>query len=592
MGSVDESLYKCCFCNQRINRYSIEEHFETIHMFKSLDYICEFCNEIFETQNDLIKHVGIHDAKKSESKLNSFEEGKSKFLAFVTSFNSEKDSFMLLDWINESLEDLRLFIREDLKSCDDFDNQALTLNQNHTMVNNDGNGDQDEEILSRTNCESEYKEIQINNQKASNDFTDQENRVDPQNVLNMEQNIESELENDFNDQENRVEPQNTLNMEQNIESDIEKEPENDLNFSNQEIVDYKSPQESTGNDTLVNDPVYEIDGNSDLNSLFDYALDSENEKSDDLKMGIKKEYSCVLCSKSLSSEKQLKDHMIQKHKAKIVHKTEKDFVCNTCNKSFNSEQQLKTHMIQKHDCKDYVCVDCGKELSSEFFLKKHMNSVHNSQKDNKCGICGKIFIRKLKRHINAVHKTEKGFVCETCNKSFNVKAKLKKHMTIHEGRKDWTCDSCGKAYSSRQMLKIHIQTIHEGRKDYECDSCGKLFPTITRCNNHIKLVHEERKDHKCKLCEKSFFVKATLQIHINTVHEGQKNYSCDSCGKKFGQASSLKVHIRGVHEGYKKATNKVYKCYACDCGEKFSKEIDFKNHTIDIQESWGFYYHP
>ena len=142
------------------------------------------------------------------------------------------------------------------------------------------------------------------------------------------------------------------------------------------------------------------------------------------------------------------------------------------------------------------------------------------------------------------------------------------------------------------MLKIHIRTIHEGRKDYECDSCGKFFPTITRCNNHIKLVHEERKDHKCKLCEKSFFVKATLQIHINTVHEGQKNYSCDSCGKKFGQASSLKVHIRGVHEGYKKAKNKVYKCYACDCGEKFSKEIDFRNHTLDIQESWGFYYHP
>ena len=121
MGSVNESLYNCCFCNQRINRYSIEEHFKTIHMFKSFEYICEFCNEIFETQNDLIKHVGIHDAKKSESKLNSFEEGKSKFLALVTSFNSEKESFMLLDWINESLEDLRLFIREDLKSCDDLD---------------------------------------------------------------------------------------------------------------------------------------------------------------------------------------------------------------------------------------------------------------------------------------------------------------------------------------------------------------------------------------------------------------------------------------------------------------------------------------
>ena len=130
MGSLNESLYKCYFCKENIDRYNIEEHFKTIHMFKSLDHICEFCDEVFDTQNDLIKHAHIHHAEKSGSKLNSFEEGKSKFLAFVTSFNSEDDSFMLLEWINESLEDLRMFIREDLKTVMDLDNQGT----NHLLL--------------------------------------------------------------------------------------------------------------------------------------------------------------------------------------------------------------------------------------------------------------------------------------------------------------------------------------------------------------------------------------------------------------------------------------------------------------------------
>ena len=102
MGSVNETLYKCYFCKEIIDRYNIEEHFKTIHMFKSSDHICEFCDEIFDTQNDLIKHADIH-SEKSESKLNSFEEGKSKFLPFMTSFNSEDDAFRLLDWINENV---------------------------------------------------------------------------------------------------------------------------------------------------------------------------------------------------------------------------------------------------------------------------------------------------------------------------------------------------------------------------------------------------------------------------------------------------------------------------------------------------------
>ena len=98
--------------------------------------------------------------------------------------------------------------------------------------------------------------------------------------------------------------------EQNIESYIEEESENDLILSKQEIVDNKFPQESIGNekfteiapeaendDTLVKDPADRIDDKSDLTSLLDYALGSDNEN-DDLEIGIDKNgYGCVFCGR-------------------------------------------------------------------------------------------------------------------------------------------------------------------------------------------------------------------------------------------------------------------------------------------------------
>ena len=100
------SLYNCYFCKQNIDRYEIEEHFATFHKFESFEHICEVCNKAFGAQNNLIKHIeSVHNnAKKSGVKMNSFEDGKSKFLEFMTNFESENDALKLLDLINENLE--------------------------------------------------------------------------------------------------------------------------------------------------------------------------------------------------------------------------------------------------------------------------------------------------------------------------------------------------------------------------------------------------------------------------------------------------------------------------------------------------------
>ena len=96
----EENLYQCHFCDENIDHYDIENHFVSIHKFKDAR------NNPKEKSN----HV--------EAKLKSFEDGKLKFLSFMTNFESEKDALSLYYWIkSETLEVLKLFVQDDLKNC-------------------------------------------------------------------------------------------------------------------------------------------------------------------------------------------------------------------------------------------------------------------------------------------------------------------------------------------------------------------------------------------------------------------------------------------------------------------------------------------
>ena len=54
----------------------------------------------------------------------------------------------------------------------------------------------------------------------------------------------------------------------------------------------------------------------------------------------------------------------------------------------------------------------------------------------------------------------------TCGKSFSEAGSLKKHIhTVHEGQKDYKCGFCDESFSQAGHLKRHIHTIHEGQND-------------------------------------------------------------------------------------------------------------------------------
>lgn len=81
---------------------------------------------------------------------------------------------------------------------------------------------------------------------------------------------------------------------------------------------------------------------------------------------------------------------------------EQIFECNICNKSFQSNRKKRIHYTNSHTSqREFKCVICYKTLSSESTFKNHLKN-HNRKKPYQCSQCPKSFATKsvLKRHMN------------------------------------------------------------------------------------------------------------------------------------------------------------------------------------------------
>ena len=142
------SLYKCHFCQQTIDVYEIEKHFSTFHKFRSYaesEYVCEFCDDFedFHSQINLFHHIQnahnlMDDQSEEIAKVDTLEEGKSRFLQLIVKFNSKEDVFNLLQWIK--FNDTNTF----MTNHQEIENEVLFIEENVSETTKDEDNEEKE----------------------------------------------------------------------------------------------------------------------------------------------------------------------------------------------------------------------------------------------------------------------------------------------------------------------------------------------------------------------------------------------------------------------------------------------------------------
>ena len=65
-----------------------------------------------------------------------------------------------------------------------------------------------------------------------------------------------------------------------------------------------------------------------------------------------------------------------------------------------------------------------------------------------------------------IHNQKQKYICNICHKVFILKNLMSHINSVHNGQKDHKCGSCGKVYYSAQSLKKHNYSIHNSWKEY------------------------------------------------------------------------------------------------------------------------------
>ncbi|KAL0966828.1 hypothetical protein UPYG_G00300650 [Umbra pygmaea] len=206
----------------------------------------------------------------------------------------------------------------------------------------------------------------------------------------------------------------------------------------------------------------------------------------------RRRHTCSVCSRSFSQAVFLKRHQARKtgcgpmrHNLVVHENVPTDaklvFSCTQCQEWFRSKKKLETHMVS-HTGEGFTCRFCGKTFAEQYKLYTHVRS-----------------------HVYRPH------LCDTCGKDFRTKYALKVHMRVHTGERPFSCPTCGKTCSSKGNLKAH-QRIHSGERLYACSFCKMRCRIKSQLKIHM-LTHTGERPHKCLACGKTFQLKFLLRKH-------------------------------------------------------------------------------
>lgn len=250
-------------------------------------------------------------------------------------------------------------------------------------------------------------------------------------------------------------------------------------------------------------------------------------------------FECDICKKTFDSKFQMIGH-IKAHGQLLV--------CDNCNKSFRYEYHLNRHRMVCDGVKVFSCTLCTRFFSEEKQMKRHMSYMHQiSSKTNNKYKCDKCDFetnssRALTKHLRT-HLSERPYQCSICAKSFHTPSYLKIHMRFHTGERPFQCAECGKGFVSNSILMCHIQT--HGEKNIKCDLCDLKFHSNYDVNQHRR-KHTGERPYACPICSKTFTTAKILRQH-KELHNIEKKRKCRHCDMSFAQTAGRRFHERSVH---------------------------------------------
>ncbi|XP_058065823.1 transcription factor grauzone-like [Anopheles bellator] len=232
-------------------------------------------------------------------------------------------------------------------------------------------------------------------------------------------------------------------------------------------------------------------------------------------------FRCLLCRKSYSSSKVLKEH------TKEVHATAADRTlrCDTCQKAFVSKAHLNAHIMVAHG--SVPCPDCGKVLASLGSLRKHRVAMHGEGEKHVCEVCARVFRTKQCFLVHRKHhegrRMDSRVQCGVCSVWLTDKYCLTKHMRRMHTVADCSlepCVVCGKQLRNKDALAYHMRRAHAATR-YECELCHKRFKLLHYKREHIAIYHTGEALYGCPYCTQRFSTKNKQYLHRKTVHPAE-----------------------------------------------------------------------
>ncbi|KAF7286016.1 hypothetical protein GWI33_008319 [Rhynchophorus ferrugineus] len=224
-------------------------------------------------------------------------------------------------------------------------------------------------------------------------------------------------------------------------------------------------------------------------------------------------FNCEECGRVFNNKNNYNVHKKRHFQEYVEH-------CDYCNVGFVTKAEYRRHLQRKHAGKKFVCDTCGRSVSSERQLREHQKIHEENYEDTyfkECGVCKKKF-RHLKKHLREFHEGNgKNYICDLCGKEFRGQSGLKVHLMIHRGDKPHQCSLCQKKFYSRQYLTIHLRT-HSGEKPFKCEVCGKGFAQTPPLKVHMR-THSGERPYKCDLCSLNLISRQLLNFHRRSVHK-------------------------------------------------------------------------